>query len=494
MNRTLVCALALAGVVGSAQAADLGLDGMKDPLPDTLTFKGVTIYGTIDVGYAYQSNGAPFSGAMYTGLDYNMYGSKQNRQVISTLTNNALSQSQVGVKFEESLGMGFVAIGKLDTGFNPASGEIGDECASIIRNNGKPFTQASSSGDGSRCGQAFNGQAYAGLSNAAYGTLTIGRQNSLDLDLMNNYDPMGMSYSMSLIGWSGGAGPGIGMTETARWDNSLKYIYQYGPAHAAFMFASGSGDDSLQGNSYAGNIGVTWKGFSIDAVYTKEVDGVYATAPYSYTATGTTVATATCVSGSSAPATYSGSTQLTNPGCNTLSVTGADSEAWTVAGKYVFDFGGGYKDLPSSKLTLFAGYQHAELSNPDNPLNLGSTTIGGYIIGLVSNTYYTTHRVNQTEWGGLKYELDAWAFTGAYYHLDQNSYVLSGTACTHGGSTAKNCSGDTNTASFLVDYTFTKHFDIYSGVSWSEVDGGLVNGYIGAHDNTTWVSGLRLKF
>ncbi len=94
MNRTLACALALAGFVGTAQAADLGLDGMKDPLPDTLTYKGVTIYGTIDVGYAYQSTALLSAALCITGLDYNMYGSKQQPSVISTLTSNALSQSR----------------------------------------------------------------------------------------------------------------------------------------------------------------------------------------------------------------------------------------------------------------------------------------------------------------------------------------------------------------------------------------------------------------
>ena len=55
MRKLLICALALGGFAASAQAADLSVDSMKDPLPDTLTYKGVTIYGTIDVGYAYQT-------------------------------------------------------------------------------------------------------------------------------------------------------------------------------------------------------------------------------------------------------------------------------------------------------------------------------------------------------------------------------------------------------------------------------------------------------
>ena len=36
------------------RAADLDTGSLKDPLPDTLSWYGVTVYGTIDVGYAYQ--------------------------------------------------------------------------------------------------------------------------------------------------------------------------------------------------------------------------------------------------------------------------------------------------------------------------------------------------------------------------------------------------------------------------------------------------------
>jgi predicted porin len=487
VKKVLICALALGGFAASAQAADLGVDSLKDPLPDTLTYKGVTIYGTIDVGYAYQTNGAPYSGSLYTGLDYNMYGSKQNRESISTLTNNALSQSVIGVKVEEAVGLGFVALGRLDTGFNPLSGEIADACASMVRDNGKPLTQAISAGDGSRCGQAINGQAYAGLSHSTYGTLTIGRQNSLDLDVMSNYDPMGMSYSMSLIGWSGGAGPGVGMTETARWDNSLKYLFQYGPVHAGFMFADGSSDSSLQGNSYAGNLGATWRGLSVDVVYTKEVDGIYINGPYPYTGA--------CPGGN----------------CDVLTGVVANSEAWTVAGKYVYEFGGGFKDEgPSSKLTLFAGYQHADLSNPsDTNTALYTTTLNGYqLTGMVTNKYITD-RINQTEWAGVKYETGPWALTAAYYHLGLDFYQTAGSLVSCSSSAHSNCAGDTNTVSGLIDYSFNKHFDVYTGVSWSNVSGGLANGFsgtsgagngnpghvvVGSDENTTVVTGMRLKF
>jgi predicted porin len=122
----------LGGFTLSAQAADLSVDSLKDPLPDAITYKGVTVYGILDMGYGYETKGAPPSGPDYTVQNYNMYGAKQNREAISSLTANALSQSFVGVKAEESIGYGFTAIGKLETGFNPLSGELADVCASMV--------------------------------------------------------------------------------------------------------------------------------------------------------------------------------------------------------------------------------------------------------------------------------------------------------------------------------------------------------------------------
>ncbi len=143
MSRTSALAL-LAGAamaIGtvSAQAADLGdVTSMKDPLPDTLSWHGLTLYGTVDVGYAYQTNGAPQTGSLYTGgLNLNMYGAKANRESISALSDNGLEQSKIGLKIEEQIGFGFTAIGKIETGFNPISGTLADACQSLVANNGK---------------------------------------------------------------------------------------------------------------------------------------------------------------------------------------------------------------------------------------------------------------------------------------------------------------------------------------------------------------------
>ncbi len=62
-----------------------------------------------------------------------------------------------------------------------------------------------------------------------------------------------------------------------------------------------------------------------------------------------------------------------------------------------------------------------------------------------------------------------------------------------GKQIAPNCSGDLNQGSFLVDYTFNKHFDVYAGVTYSEISGGLASGFLQSND-ATFATGLRLKF
>ena len=265
------------GLMASAHAGDLGNTGLKDPIPDSLSWQGVTIYGTVDVGYAYQTHGAPLGGAFYPGLEYNLNGSRNANRAISSLAENGLEQSKIGVKVEEAVGYGWLAIGKLETAFNPVSGELADACASMIRNNGRLYQDQSANSDGSRCGQAFNGSAYGGVSNPIYGTLTVGRQQSLELDSVSSYDPMGLAPAFALLGYSGGTAGGIGSTETARWDNSVKYVFSYGPAHAAAMYTAGGPDTAIFNGAYGFNAGAIWKGFAVDAIYTKERGTVVST-------------------------------------------------------------------------------------------------------------------------------------------------------------------------------------------------------------------------
>jgi predicted porin len=197
MRNSLAYAFLLAGFAASAQAAHLEENGYRDRL-STLTWNGVTLYGVVDIGYVYQTHGAPLSGALPTGLEYRAFSAKNLRGPISSLAENGSEQSSVGLKIEEAIVGGWVALGKLDTGFNPLSGEIADSCASLGRNNGRNQLTSTSNSDGNRCGQALNGPAFAGVSSPSYGTLTAGRQDSLDLNLMANFDPMALAPAFSL--------------------------------------------------------------------------------------------------------------------------------------------------------------------------------------------------------------------------------------------------------------------------------------------------------
>ena len=70
-----------------------------------------------------------------------------------------------------------------------ALGTLANGCEGFIQNAGLAYTAQTSNADSGRCGQQWNGEAYGGISNPAYGRLTIGRQNSLQLDNLASKQP-----------------------------------------------------------------------------------------------------------------------------------------------------------------------------------------------------------------------------------------------------------------------------------------------------------------
>ena len=248
------------------------------------------------------------------------------------------------------------------------------------------------------------------------------------------------------------------------------------------------------GDAYGANVGFTYRGFSIDGVWIQEHGVVNL---------------------------QSAANNL--PLSQTLAVNISDNEGWTVAGKYTFEFGdGGFKDggscgglkdaacPPPAKLTFFAGYTHTDQSNPHDPVYSGDTQGGYPITPPPNNNAFTTDKIFQFFWTGAKYELPSgWSFTGAYYHIDQNSYVASGIACTEGGASRSQCAGTFDQGAFLIDYAFNKHLDVYGGVTYSIAENGLASGFQGNPRVTSGfgvsgtgtsvdifdvVTGVRLKF
>jgi hypothetical protein len=203
---------------------------------------------------------------------------------------------------------------------------------------------------------------------------------------------------------------------------------------------------------------------------------------------------------------------------NYLLGTITNNEAWDVMAKYTFNVPGFFgaqevslKDAPcappSAKVTLYGGYQYVDQGNPSENQSFysGFTTIGGYryITNPNATIAFGTDRVRQTAWAGVSYEDGPWKLVGAYYFFSQNSYLnaenancaattaaVSSTALFKVGA---NCSGDFNQGSFLIDYTFNRHLDVYAGVTFTEQNGGLNNGFLA--DNTVAVAtGLRVKW
>ena len=442
MKKSLAVAgalLALAGVDGAACAAD--------EADDSLTWFGVTLYGTVDVGYTYQNRGTPLNDYYPSGLEYLLQ--KNSNRSVSSLSENAMSQSKVGLRGIQEFLDGWSGIFKLETGFNPLSGEVSDALKSMTQNNGVPLARQSTNGDSSRAGQPFQGAAYAGISSPKYGTLTLGRQTALLLDNILKYDPMAGAYAFSLPGYSGTAG-GSGYTQDARLDNSAKYINQVGLFRAGAQFQSGIGTGS-GGNAIELNLGADpLPGASLDAAYGSKKDAVLG-APLS-------AAQLAALPRTIAPD-------------SAVAATVADNKSWQVNWSYLY------------RAARFSfGYENIQYHNPQTRLAIGAPVIGGYTIGALNNpannNLFPSAKILQVIWTGVKYSVSSrFDLNAAWYYLNQNGYNAAA-RCPGGVADAGACSGRANAYSLVADYRFNRHFDAYAGLMYSHYADGLAAGYL----------------
>ncbi|TWB77653.1 putative porin [Nitrospirillum amazonense] len=444
----------------AAQAAQKVADAAAHPqLPKdgSLTFYGITLYGTVDMGFSYQSHGAALSPYYPPGLDFLV--SKNGNKGIASLAGNGLSQSKVGLRGSEEFADGWSALFKVETGFNPQSGQLADGPHSMAANNGVALTKQTANGDSSHAGQAFNRAAYVGVSSKDWGTVTFGRQNTILADNIITYDPQQSSYAFSVIGFSGLTGGG-GSTEDFRLDNSVKYMNKFGPLHLGAMYQFGEDNGGMHGNALQLNAGAEVSGLSVDATYAQKQDMVSAG---SLTAAQVTQATALGYSPS-----------------NSLAATISDNTSYALMGSYVLD--------PQWK--LYAGYEHIDFANPSVPLRAGSIDIGGYTLAFVNNSAFVHDKIIQVTWAGARYAVTPKVdLSAGFYHYDQNSF---GAKSCSDASTAT-CSGTLNAYSLVADYRFARRFDAYLGVMYSEVAGGLAAGYLHT-DNISPTTGVRFNF
>jgi predicted porin len=444
-------------VLCTAVLASLAMSSAAFAADDSqLTWGGVTLYGVVDIGVAYQTHGAPLTQSWAEGLQYLL--AKSSNKSITSVAPSGLSQSRIGLRGKENVMEGLDFVFNLESGFNPQSGQLSDGPKSLIHNNGVALANQTSAADSSRAGQALNGQAFAGLASPEWGTLTIGRHNTVLLDNIGKYDPMNGSYAFSVVGASGTT-PGGGNTEDSRFDDSVKYNWKYDWFHLAAIYGFGK-TDSRPGEAWQGDIGGDFGPFSIDGVYTKTKDAV--------------------ALASLSAAQLAGSSTVAPLPRESLAATISDNKSWTVDASYTFD-----------PFKLYAGYEHIDYQDPSLPLALGTFTgQGGYTVSVVNNAAFPNTKTLEVSWGGVKWLVSKdFDITGAIYHYDQNSY-----GATHCDNiSAGTCSGTEWAYSVRFDYRFTKRFDAYAGAMYSKVNDGLANGYLKTNTVDPMV-GFRFQF
>ncbi|MFZ0822699.1 MAG: porin [Terriglobales bacterium] len=483
--------------VGQNATVDIKMQrGLPDPCASghefattdcTLTWHGITLYGAYDVGVGWVSHGLPENGSNYEGESLVNRNGYQHRFLVAP---NNLSQTGFGIKGKQEFAPGWFVVFNASTGINPQSGLLANASATQIVNNGLPRASYSFAIDGARAGQPFNDQYYGGISSTHFGELTFGRQRSLGTDAMLQYDPASGAYSFSYIGYNGTMAGG-GDTEDSRWDDAVKYRLTLGPVHfgAMYKFADGSAGcydpaaaagnpwtatsctpQSAHNNAWGfdlgGTIGPDRRKFSADAVFQHYNQAISVLNP---------------LLGPQSPATpHLGYTQSLTDSIDTTPINGGDglgpnlistdntvygivtdNNAVMFAAKYVWD-----------PFKFFAGYEYIWQNNPRNPLGVGASDQGGYIMSGVEDNNLDSEKLVNIWWTGVKYTYRSKTdFTFAWYQQRQNDFRVPPT-CTPQSFRAS-CAGSLNEGSFYVDHHFTKRFDGFAGIAYSYVSGGL---------------------
>jgi predicted porin len=436
-----------------------------------LTWHGITIYGAYDVGVGWVSHGLPENGFNYEGESLVNRNGNHSRFLVAP---NNLSQTGLGLRAKERFLPGWSVVFNASTGINPQSGNLANLGATNTINAGLPRARYTFAGDGARAGQVFNDELYGGVSSKVFGALTFGRQRSLGVDAMLAYDPAVGAYSFSFIGYNGLMAGG-GDTEDTRWDDALKYRLTYGPVHfgAMYKFADGEGGcysasaawtaaacvpEAAHNSAYGFDLGGVYGGFSADVVAQHVNQAISVLNPLL------------------GPTSPTQPYQSTTDSINTNPINGAnligtdnteygivtDNTSVMVAAKYAM-----------RQWKFYGGYEYIHQTNPSNPLGVGATAQGGYRLSGVEDDNLDSPKVVQVLWTGVKYIFDEKTdMTLAYYHEIQNDFRIPST-CSVDAGFRSSCAGTLDEVSLYADHHLTRHFDVYAGIAYSDVTGGL---------------------
>ena len=492
-----------------------------------LSWGPFTAYATLDGGLTYESNGAPYNARWNNGVD--SFIQKQSFGPKWLWSPNNLSQSVAGIKMSQPLPFlsgpflsGWSLIGTFEWGFNPYYGFPAAAQQSQVNQNGRALLLQGAGADSSRTGQPDNSQGFIGLSNKTFGTITFGRVNTLSLDAINSYDPMGGSYAFSPLGFSGSFA-GFGDTEAARANTALKYRldvpypsfyganFRVGGLFQWLGYDQGNGTQAM----YQGQVGGDFNLFG-GAPYagTLSMDFIGSWAKDAVNLSTFTGSCATLTKGA-----FAGQTGCTSG----LPMFYADTDLKaTLSNNTGFLFTAKYK---VQALTVYGGYAWLKQEDPSaGSFPNGFRTIGGFNVpatipaatpalaklfptAWITTTNFAIPRIAPYFWLGAKYALTPQLdVTGAFYYLDQtnfNTTACAGTLFTTvapngnkiavGRINSGNCAGSETFYSALIDYRPVKRVDLYAGLMVSNVYGGLASGFPATQDISP-TAGIRIRF
>ena len=197
------------------------------------TTEGVQIYGNLDVGVTYISN---------TGGQSRWF------------EDSGISRpSRFGFRGAEDLGGGVQAVFTLESGVGADTGTAGDASA------------------------FFNRESSIGLASRTFGTVRLGRMPDFffaDIGIIDSTPLLQGGLTAGYIGFARAAGqagppPAVGLHYPgARYNNSIKWLKDFGPVRAGLMYSLGS--ENRLDKMYSAMLRYEDGGFAIGAAYTKD--------------------------------------------------------------------------------------------------------------------------------------------------------------------------------------------------------------------------------
>ncbi|MGO9740929.1 MAG: porin [Roseiarcus sp.] len=446
---------------------------------------GIALYGQIDVGASYETNGARLGDSnKYPDYIEDVIGAQGHGSKFQ-IVDNQLSPSNVGIKATEHLFGDVSLIADWRIAFNPVSLQLLDGPGSLINNNGIATQLRSPAASSAYNGAFDNNRAFVGFQSPTLGTFKFGRVPTFYNDLEGAYDATGGAYGFSALGYSGTWSSGFGITETNRMNLGASYLYDYNKLfHVGAQTALGEwsvGNDAKY--QFGFDAGATYQGFSFDGIYQHATDAIHLGA-YSAPTAGVNLA-------------------------QDLTATLANQDAFALMAKYNYQ-----------AFTIYGIYSYARLTNPtdtlypngfENVVGSAYTVLGTGVTGSkISTTAYTIPEDLQALQISGKYSINPqFDVMATYAYIWQNDYDtapgagLPGQNCSAFNSKAQtytgvgtikgDCSGATDVGSILLDYRPVKRVDVYGGVIYSVGSGGMVSGYW-ATNNTAVTAGVRLSF